>query len=239
MLTWKQTWFRLPLRAPGRWALMLFSKQRETLTRGAGILIALQLFKSELYWTVCKSCNPHHSWNEQTSCNEGINIQIAEPARNSHHSILFQGVIYFQRLSTLSLLSYQEPKAPSRTYIYYCGDSMNSYGTFQTEDRDCILFSAVGLALNTTPNKHLLSEWWNSYTCSPLSHLDSKLFFSLFLTKINALLPWGLALWRFTIWLIILCGKIMSVVIQKSFLSILKKRFQILNSAKKLQTLWS
>lgn len=180
MLTWKQTWFRLPLRAPGRWALMLFSKQRETLTRGAGILIALQLFKSELYWTVCKSCNPHHSWNEQTSCNEGINIQIAEPARNSHHSILFQGVIYFQRLSTLSLLSYQEPKAPSRTYIYYCGDSMNSYGTFQIEDRDCILFSAVGLTLNTTPNKYLLNEWWNSYTCSPLPHLDSILFFSLF-----------------------------------------------------------
>lgn len=104
MLTWKQTWFPLPLRAPGRWALMLFSKQRETLTRGAGILIALQLFKSELYWTVCKSCNPHHSWNEQTSCNEGINIQIAEPARNSHHSVLFQGVIYFQPLHSFSSL---------------------------------------------------------------------------------------------------------------------------------------
>ena len=29
----------------------------------------------------------------------------------------------------------------------------------------------------------------------------------------------------------------MSVVIQKAFLSILKKRFQILNSAEKLQTL--
>lgn len=74
-----------------RWTLMLFSNQQEQLTRGPEVFTALELFKPKLEWSVCKPCNPCHSWNKLALLSKGITSGWrAHTARNTHSKGLFQ-----------------------------------------------------------------------------------------------------------------------------------------------------
>lgn len=91
-----------------RWTLMLFSNQQEQLTRGPGVFTALELFKPKLEWSVCKPCNPCHSWNKLALLSKGITSGWrARTARNTHSKGLFQSVVSepFQTFSC----GYQRP----------------------------------------------------------------------------------------------------------------------------------
>lgn len=161
-------WFSLQLREPGRWALMLFSEQRGVAVTGCRNLIALQLFKLELSWTVCKSYKPHHSWSEHTSCNSGINIRLRRTLSQKYSSLASLPSIYVQHFSSPSLFSYREPKTLLST-LHLLWWLFSEF--LLTRQRvTWLLFPGLSTAL---------SGWWNSYTLFPFSH-HAPNFFSLF-----------------------------------------------------------
>lgn len=100
-----------------RWTLMLCSNQQEQLTWGPGVFMELELFKSKLEGSVCKPCNPRHSWNKLVSLSKGITSGWrAHTARNAHSKCLFQSVVS-EAFQTFSC-GYQRLVS---SYNYYCG----------------------------------------------------------------------------------------------------------------------